>query len=55
MYLMRIKEEMRTAMGERRRGGHHVKQNRSGEVIASADYLLKEGVVHFIPVRNGRE
>lgn len=55
VYLMRIKEEVRLAMGERRRGGHHVKQNRSGDVIALADHLLVEDVVHFIPGRGGKE
>lgn len=55
VFLMRIKEEVRVAMGERRRGGHHVKQDRSGDVIALADHLLLEDVVHFIPGRGGKE
>lgn len=55
VYLMRIKEEIRTAIGERWRGGHHVKQNLSGDVIALTDYFLGEDVLHFIPGRNGRE
>ena len=43
------------ALGEHRRGGHHVRQSRSADVIALADHLLGEGVVHFIAERIGRE
>lgn len=51
VYLARIKDEMRQAMGQRRRSGNHVKQDRTADVLALVDYLIGERVVEFIPGR----
>ena len=51
-YFMRIKEDMRVAMGQRRRSGNHVKSDRSGDVHALRDYILREGLVDIVRGRS---
>lgn len=51
IYFMRVKEEMRLGMGMRRHSGNHVKQDRSGDVLALVDCLLDEQVMKFIEGR----
>ncbi|RPB20895.1 hypothetical protein L211DRAFT_791404 [Terfezia boudieri ATCC MYA-4762] len=50
-YFMRVKEEIRTSMGVRRYSGHHVKQDRSGDVLALVDWLVGEKVTQFVAGR----
>lgn len=47
IYFMRVKEEMRLGMGVRRHSGNHVKQDRSGDVLALVDFLLSDQVMKF--------
>ena len=53
IYFMRVKEELRRGMGVRRHSGNHVKQDRSGDVFALVDFLLKERVLKFMAGRGG--
>lgn len=51
VYFMRVKEEMRRGMGVRRHSGNHVKQDRSGDVLALVDFLLSEQVMKYMEGR----
>ena len=53
IYFMRVKEELRRGMGVWRDSGNHVKQDRSGDVFALLDFLLKERMLKFIAGRGG--
>ena len=46
-YFIKVKEEMRVGMGVRRHSGNHVKQDRSGDVLALVDFLLSEQGMKF--------
>ena len=55
MYFMKIHADLRRGMNIRRHSGHHVKQNRSGDVLTLVQYLISEGLVDFIAGRSAKE
>ena len=51
VYFMRIKAEFRRSMGVKKRSGNHVKQDRSGDMLALVDCVISERVADFVKGR----